>query len=208
MLTRTARFIVCSAMALSSVVWAQAPKAPPTLDQRDSAKMQRSLTTMLLRAAAVPAKGKPPQPLRTTFTDRELNAWLTEDGKDNVPVGLVSPKVVFTGANTMTINGLVDLDAVRKLRERGRLDPMAYLTGLMAISMTGSLTGAAGQAIFDVQSASLGNVPVPKLILQELITYYSKSPQFPDGITLAKPFPLPAGVRDLAIQRGAATVVQ
>jgi hypothetical protein len=103
---------------------------------------------------------------------------------------------------------MVDLDAVRKSRERGMLDPMNYLSGMMAIAMNGVLTGASGQGTFDVESASLGNVTVPRILLQELIAYFSKSSEFPDGITLARPFPLPAGVRDLAIQRGSATVVQ
>lgn len=205
MLMRTLRLIVGLTMALSSVVFAQAPSSPA---KRDSEKMQKNLAAMLVRAASAPVKGKPLQPLRTTFTDRELNAWLVEDGKDNVPVGLVSPRVTFTGPNTLTVNAQVDLDAVRKSRERGMLDPMGYLTGMMAIAMTGTFSGTGGQAVFDVQSATLGAVPVPKILLQELISYYSKSPQFPDGITLTKPFPLPAGVRELAIQRGSATVVQ
>ena len=49
---------------------------------------------------------------------------------------------------------------------------------------------------------------MPKILLQELVTFYSRSPQFPDGITLTKPFLLPAGVREVAIARGSATIVQ
>ncbi len=196
--------LIAIAVTLSGVVSAQSPSA----GKNDSEKMQRSLTTMLLRAATPPVKGKPAPPLRTTFTDRELNAWLTADGKDNVPVGLVGPRVTFTGPGKLSLVGVVDLDAVRKSRERGWLDPLAYFSGMMTISLQGSLNGSGGQGTFDVDSAVLGNLPIPKVLLQELITYYSKSPEFPDGIVLAKPFPLPAGVRDLALQRGSATVVQ
>jgi hypothetical protein len=74
--------------------------------------------------------------------------------------------------------------------------------------MTGRLNGVGGQGTFDVDTASLGNVPIPKVFLQELISFYSKSPDYPDGILLAKPFPLPARVREVQIARGAATVVQ
>jgi hypothetical protein len=201
---RTIRFIVVAAMALSGVVSARAPAA----SKRASERMRKSLMALLTRAEAPPAKGKPSPTLRTTFTDAELNAWLAQDGKENVPAGLVSPRVTFTGPGKLTIRGVVDLDAVRKSRERGWLDPFAYLNGLMTISLNAALNGANGQGVFDVESATLGNVSVPKVFLQELITYYSRSPQFPDGVTLTKPFPLPAGVRDLAIQRGTATVVQ
>ncbi len=203
MVKHAARFIVVLAMAHQSAVWAQAPSA-----SRDSEKMDRALAAILVRAATPPAKGKPAPALRTTFTDTELNAWLAGGGKDQLPPGMVGPRVTFTGPSTLTFKGVVDLDAVRKSRERGWLDPFAYLNGFMQISIVASLSGKAGQGIFDVESASLNNVPVPKVLLQELITYYSKSPQFPDGVTLAKPFPLPAGVRDLTIQRGSATVVQ
>jgi hypothetical protein len=210
---RIVRLLIAVAMALPVAVSAEGPSAQAGRmgqqgTKRDSERMQKSLTAMLVRAGTPPAKGKPAPPLRTTFTDRELNAWLADDGKVNVPEGLVSPSITFTGPGTLTIQALVDLDAVRKSRERGWLDPFAYLQGVLAISMKGSLTGRGGQGTFDVESAVLGNVPVPRVLLQELITYYSKSPDFPDGITLAKPFPLPAGVRDLAIQRGSAAVVQ
>ena len=200
------RLVALLLVGLTSVVWAQAPA--PT--KRDSERMQKNVVAILTRAAtpAPPAKGKAPAPLRTSFTDRELNAWLAEDGRANVPAGLVAPTVTFTGPGKLTLHGVIDLDAVRTSKERGALDPMAYLSGRMEISMRGVLAGAAGLGTFDVETATLNNVAVPKLLLQELITYYSKSPEFPDGITLTKPFPLPARVRDLAIQRGSAIVVQ
>lgn len=203
-LKRTIYSIVVMAVALSGAASAQSPAAA----KRDSEKVQKHLSAMLVRAATPPVKGKPLPALRTVLTDREINAWLAADGKESVPAGLVGPQVTFTGPGKLVLRGVVDLDAVRKSRERGWLDPFAYLNGLMTISLNGVLSGADGQGTFDVEAAMLGNVPVPKVLLQELITYYSRSPEFPDGITLNKPFPLPAGVRNLAIQRGAATVVQ
>jgi hypothetical protein len=140
---------------------AQGTGATATALKRDSEKMQKNVAASLLRAATPPPPtGKAPSPLRTSFTDRELNAWLSADGKANVPTGLVSPSVAFTGPGKLTVHGLIDLDAVRKSRERSMLDPMAYLTGQMEISLRGTLTGRGGQGVFDVESASLGNVAV------------------------------------------------
>lgn len=176
--------------------------------KRDNEKMQQSLAAILGRAHTPLAKGKTPATQRTTFTDSQLNAWLVLDGKDNVPVGLVDPKVTFLPAGKVTAKAVVDLDAVRKSKSRGMLDPMNLLTGLMPVTLTGTLSGANGLGTFDVESAALGTWPLPRAILQELIGYYSKSPEYPDGIALGKPFPLPAAVKGLIIARGAATVVQ
>jgi hypothetical protein len=176
--------------------------------KRDNDRMQTSLAAIVARSNAPVVKGKTPPPLRTTFLDKELNAWLAADGKDNVPAGLLSPVVTFLAAGKLTAKAVVDLDAVRKSRQRGMLDPMNLLSGLMPVTLTGSLTGSGGMGTFDVESASLGSWPLPRAILQELIAYYSKSEEYPDGITLGKPFPLSAGIRQLLIARGTATVVQ
>ena len=49
---------------------------------------------------------------------------------------------------------------------------------------------------------------MPKALLQELVTYYTRSPELPNGFDLDKPFDLPANIRQVELQRGACTVVQ
>lgn len=176
--------------------------------RRDSEKMRQALLAITTRGNAPVVKGKTPAPLRTTFTDGQLNAWLVADGKDNVPVGLLSPTVTFLADGRITAKAVADLDAVRKSKPRGMLDPMNLLSGLVPISLTGKLSGTGGMGTFDVESAALGTWPLPRSVLQELIAFYSKSPEYPDGITLGKPFPLPSAVKTLLIARGTATVVQ
>lgn len=194
------------ASALSVCVFAQTP--PNDAAKRDNDKMQNSLNAIMSRAGQPVVKGKTPAPLRTTFTDAQLNAWLLIDGKDNVPVGLLNPVVTFLAAGKLTTRAIVDLDAVRKSKPRGMLDPMNLLSGLVPVTLTGTLSGADGMATFDVESASLGTWPLPRTVLQELFAYYSKSPEYPEGITLGKPFKLPAAVKSMLIARGTATVVQ
>lgn len=192
------------------VVSAQGPGGPKSRPgpAAPSARMEQALAAILGRAVAPLPKTGALAALTTTFTDAELNAWLSQPGNENVPAGMKSPTVTFTGAGTLSLAALVDIDAVRASRERGLLDPLNYLRGVVLVTMAGRLSGAGGQGMFDVDGVSVGNVPVPKLLLQELISYYSKSPDYPDGILLAKPFPLPARVREVLIARGAATVVQ
>lgn len=192
-----------------AAVAAQTKTAAQSADaKRDNDRMQRSVVAITTRANEPVVKGKTLPPLRTTFTDKEFNAWLLADGKDNVPAGLLSPTVTFLPASKLTARVVVDLDAVRKSKPRGMLDPMNLLSGLVPVTLTGTLTGQGGMGTFDVESASLGTWPLPRSVLQELIAYYSKSPDYPNGITLGKPFPLSAGVKQIMIARGTATVVQ
>ena len=45
-------------------------------------------------------------------------------------------------------------------------------------------------------------------MLQEIVSYYSKSEAAPKGVALDKPFVLPNGIREIQTARGQATVVQ
>jgi hypothetical protein len=59
-----------------------------------------------------------------------------------------------------------------------------------------------------IESASLGGIPIPVAVLQEVVAFYTKSPDLPQGFDITKPFPLPVGIREVQTQRGALTVVQ
>ena len=198
-----------SLLVLVAVIAAAAvPRAQSTPRLSDSARMQQTLNAMLVRAGTPPAPGKTAPPLKNSFTDTQFNAWLADDGKENVPVGLVSPVVTFLPGNKVTAKAVVDLDAVRQSKPRSMLDPMNLMTGLIPVTLTGTLVGHGGKGVFDLETWTLGNWSLPRSVLQELITFFSKSEEFPDGITLGQPFPLPAAVRELALSRGLATVVQ
>jgi hypothetical protein len=60
----------------------------------------------------------------------------------------------------------------------------------------------------DLQSATLGPLPIPKVILQEIVSFYSRTPDHPSGIDLDAPFALPARIREIQVQVGRAVVVQ
>ena len=65
-----------------------------------------------------------------------------------------------------------------------------------------------GVGAFTLESASVGGVPVPKTILQELVTYYSRSESQPKGINIEAPFQLPAKILEIRTAQGQALVVQ
>jgi hypothetical protein len=45
-------------------------------------------------------------------------------------------------------------------------------------------------------------------MLQEIVSYYSKSEAAPKGVALDKPFVLPNGIREIQTARGQVIVVQ
>jgi hypothetical protein len=68
--------------------------------------------------------------------------------------------------------------------------------------------GANRVGVFQFESASLGGVPVSKSLLQELVRFYTTSPDLPNGFDLDKPFELPSGIRDLRSTPGTAIITQ
>jgi hypothetical protein len=49
---------------------------------------------------------------------------------------------------------------------------------------------------------------VPKSLLQELLSHYSRTPENPNGIGIDDPFELPARIKEIRVLKGEAMVVQ
>jgi hypothetical protein len=147
-------------------------------------------------------------PRTTLITDTELNAYFRHHAKDEIPVGIVEPTINALGGGRVGGRAIVDLDAVRKQKERGWMDPMGYLSGRLPLTATGTLTTKDGVGQFALESAELSGVTVPKTLIQELLSYYSKSPENPAGINMDAPFELPAKIREIRVGKAEATIIQ
>jgi hypothetical protein len=146
---------------------------------------------------------------RTTVTEHELNAYLTYDAPPQLPVGVVEPSLNILGTGRISGSAVVDLDAVRKQRASSSLfDPTSYLRGRLPVTATGTLSTNDGVGRFQLESASVGGIPIPKVFLQEIVSYYSRTPDNPSGIALEDPFALPAQIREIQVERGQAVIVQ
>ncbi len=177
----------------------------------DVRQARRDAELMKQKVAAINQFAERPgrQPRRTLVTESEVNAYLAYEAREQLPAGVVDPSVTIVGTGRVSGRATVDLDAVRRQRKAtGLLDPMAYLTGRLPITATGVLTTGNGVGRFALESAAVGGVPVPKMLLQEILTYYSRTPEKPGGIALDDPFALPARIREIRVQRGQAVVVQ
>jgi hypothetical protein len=158
---------------------------------------------------AVMARGEAPvSGHRTDFADDEVNAYLQLRLAPLFPAGVTEPSVTLVGQGRLSGRAMVDLDNIRKKSSGGWLDPASYLSGRLPVTATGVLTTDKGRGSFQLESAEVSGIPVPKTLVQELVTYYSKSPALPNGVNLDQPFALPSHIQRIDVQPGRATVVQ
>ena len=144
----------------------------------------------------------------TQVSDDELNSYLRFHARDQIPEGIVDPTLNALGDGKVGGRVIVDLDAVRKQKERGWLDPMGYLSGKLPLIATGTLTAKDGIGRFQLESAELSGVSVPKALIQELLSYYSRTPDDPNGINMDDPFELPSRIKEIRVGKAQSTIVQ
>lgn len=148
-------------------------------------------------------------PKRTALTEGELNSWFAYHGQQLIPKGIAEPKISIVGQGRVAANAVVDLDAVAKRKATGGvLDPWGYVGGRMPVTVTGILHTKDGLGRFELESAEVSGVPVPRMIVQELVAHYSRTEAHPNGVNMEDPFELPAGIRRIEVGQGQAVVVQ
>jgi hypothetical protein len=161
---------------------------------------------LIQKNAGVPRKDTA---LRSTqVSDNEVNSYFKYLAGSQVPVGIVEPVLHGAGAGRVTGRAVVDLDAVRTQKKRSWTDPLGYLTGRLPVTAAGKLTTANGVGRFQLESAEISGVTIPKSLLQELLSYYSRTPENPAGINMDEPFQLPAAIVEIRVGQGSAVIVQ
>ena len=193
------RSLLVSAIAVASIVGLDA-----AANKRDAQLAKQKIATINERAEKPSTVAR-----RITLTESEVNSYLVFELREQTPVGVVDPTVNAVGPGRLSGRAIVDLDAVRKQKApTSLLDPMNYLMGRLAVTAVGRLNTANGVGRFELESSSVGSIPIPKILLQEIVSYYSRSPEKPGGIALDDPFQLPAKIREIQVDRGQAIIVQ
>jgi hypothetical protein len=144
----------------------------------------------------------------TQLTDAELNAYIRFHLKEEVPAGVVEPTLTALGDGRVRGTATIDLDAVRKQKQRGWTDPLSYMTGKLPLMASGLLITQNGVGRFQLEAAEISGIAIPKSLLQELLSYYSRSADKPSGISMDDPFELPARIKEIRVAKGEAMVVQ
>ncbi len=179
--------------------------------QADVRTSKRDATLLKQKVATIAAHGEKAtaQARKTLVTESEVNSYLVYEAREQIPTGVVEPSITILGGGRVSARAVVDLDAVRKQKApTSLLDPMNYLMGRLAVTAVGRLRTANGVGRFELESSSVGSIPIPKILLQEIVSYYSRTPEKPGGIGLDDPFALPAKIREIQVDRGQAIIVQ
>ena len=201
--------LACACLGLGA-----APQAPsdPLRQTRvpftaaDSDRFAVKYAAVVGRAPA--PDGQRRKPIQTVVTEAEINGYLRYRGKDVLPVGILDPYVFALGGGRLSGVATVDLDAVRLSTPRGMLDPAQLLRGRVPVTATGILRSKDGEFRFDLESATVAGIEVPESLLQELVSYYTRSASTPSGYSLDAPFALSGGIRAITVESQRAIIIQ
>ena len=187
-------------------LWAQRAALP--FSPADATVLEAKLDGILRRAGAAPNGGPAPAAVRTVVHETEINAFLTYRAADQLPGGLARPEVLALGDGRVCGRAVVDLETVRAARPRSVFDPLRYVGGRVPVVVVGVLRTLRRDAWFDLETASVGGVPVPRRVAQELVWYFTRGSMYPDGIVLGQPFRMPLRIREIDVRTGQAVILQ
>lgn len=200
-LTKHERGILFGLLVLN-VAASSTATAPLSKEQGD--RLERKIEEIAKNAAAEPVR-----PRRTPASELEVNSYLNSNLRDKIPRGLTNPRITIVGDGQLAGRVFVDIDEFKRQRNSaGILDPLNYISGQVPVTARGVLRTQEGKGRFQLASAEILGVPLPKPILQELVTFFSRTPENPNGFNIDAPFNLPAKIREIAVNRGEAVVVQ
>jgi hypothetical protein len=174
------------------------------LSKEEGDRLERKIEEITKNAATDPVRSK-----KTPMSELEVNSYLNFNLKDKIPRGLTNPQITIVGDGQLAGRVFVDIDEFKRHRNSGGiLDPLSYVSGQVPVTARGVLRAQQGKGRFQLASAEILGVPLPKPILQELVTFFSRTPENPNGFNIDAPFNLPAKIREVAVNRGEAVVVQ
>ncbi len=149
------------------------------------------------------------RPERTPVTESELNSWFAYRSGEVMPAGVSEPRVTLVGNGKVKAAATVDLEAIAKQRSSGRaLDPWSYLGGRLPVTLSGVLRTENGMGRFDLEEAAVSGIPVPASVLADIVSYYSRTADDPDGVRLNDNFKLPSQIKQIEMGTGQAVIVQ
>jgi len=197
-----------AAITVTATIAAATVIAADVYTRADSTSMRQKIER-IVQAEHTVAQRKAPSGLTTPLTQREVNSYLRYDLASQVPVGIADPVITILGEGRLLGEAIVDLDAVSRANPpKSLFDPMRLLTGRLPVRVQGVLVTSRGQGRFSLETATIAGVPIPKTVLQTLVTHYSRSQDNPNGLGLDDPFALPAAIREIRVEPGRAIIVQ
>ena len=170
----------------------------------DGRLLETALARILLNAATPRGGGE----RLVVLPERAVNGYLRFQAADRLPPGLTAPEMRMEAGGRLTVTATVDLDSVRERQAPGRFSPLRLLGGRLPVTAVGVVRSAGRTLTIDVESARVGSLSVPATLVAELVRMYTRSGQYPDGIDVSGPIPLPDGIEALRVEPRRMVVVQ
>jgi hypothetical protein len=149
------------------------------------------------------------KPLSTTFTQTETNSYLKFNALALLPTGLTEPEITLLGQNRVSAKAIVDLDIVRRKQSSGGwFDPTSYLTGKLLVTASGRVITGDGKGRIELERAEVSGVPIPKTFLNQMVNFFTRTADNPNGSTVDDVFELPAKIQRITDEAGRFTVHQ
>ena len=190
--------------ALTVVVFSGAVAADVSRSRADADAMLRKVAVIATHGLA-----SQPQARRTTVTESELNSFLEYHMRNEIPPAVIEPAVTIEEGGRLRGRALVDLDEVKKANAGDpRMGMLALASGRVPVEAAGTLRVTDGVAQFKLEETRVNGVPVPTAVLRQVVSYYSRTAENPNGIDLEAPFSLPVKIRQIETLRGQAVIVQ
>jgi hypothetical protein len=199
--------LICACLCLAAGSQADRRESRLPFSSTDADRFDAKWAAVVARKPAPPSRRRR-NAIHTVITEPEVNAYLRFRASADLPVGVVDPYVFAQGAGRLSVVATVDLDAVRLSRARDWLDVARLLRGRVPVTATGVLRSQDGVFRVELESATAAGFAIPKPLLQELVTFYSRTASNPRGFELDAPFVLPGGIRDILVRPGQALIVQ
>ena len=136
---------LCAVLASGVLV-----SARQDLTQAEGDSMEQKLRDLPRRRPAAAARARLAVPRRTSFTEREVNAYLKYNGQSQLPPGVVDPQVTI--ADARPARRARDRRSRRRAQVEGRglLDPAGLLTRPVEVHVIGTLHARTGKGTFDL----------------------------------------------------------
>lgn len=167
---------------------------PQTLPAAD--RMQQKLEA-IVRFGAIPRL----ETQATVIEEAEVNAYIAHYLQGEIPPGIDTPVLRILGDNRLSATATLDLDAMNASRGPAEgFDPLRVLTGRLPAKVAGRLVTENGSGRFDLESAELGGIPLPRGLVAQLVRRYD--------VAIDDPFDLPSSIREIKVEPGQVTVLQ
>jgi hypothetical protein len=136
---------------------------------------------------------------RFNVSEEEANAYLVYRVAEQLPPEVTKPWVRF-GVDQIQGGALLDASLIDTYLKDSFL--AGSFQGQVEVEVLTQVVAKNGVGQVELESITLGGIPIPGFIIKRLVAANSKNPALPEGVRLDDPFPLPYGIVSAKVKTG------